>query len=107
MKSEISLRKSIRNWTLFFIVMLIVSGVTGFALETELTWLNDYFSKSSNAFSMWIHKIYISLKDTNEKYPFLAYGYDWLAFAHLVIAVAFIGVLKDPVRNKWIIQFGR
>ncbi|HEV3224754.1 MAG TPA: hypothetical protein VGZ90_17865 [Puia sp.] len=43
----------------------------------------------------------------NKEYPFLAYGYDWLALAHLVIAVAFFGVLKDPVRNKWIIQFGR
>jgi hypothetical protein len=107
MKSEISLRKSIRNWTLFFITALILSGVTAFALESELAWLNDYFFKNGSAFSFWIHKVYISLKDTNEKYPFLAYGYDWLAFAHLVIAVAFIGVLQDPVRNKWIIQFGR
>jgi hypothetical protein len=107
MKSEISLRKSIRNWTLFFIAMLIISGVTAFAPETELAWLDDYFSATSNAFSMWIHQVYISLKNTNEKYPWLAYGNDWLAFAHLAIAVAFIGVLQDPVRNKWIIQFGR
>ena len=35
-----------------------------------------------------------------------AYGDDWLAFAHLVIAVAFIGPLRDPVRNKWVIEFG-
>jgi hypothetical protein len=35
----------------------------------------------------------------------LAYGYDWLAFAHIVIAMAFIGPLKDPVRNKWIIDW--
>jgi hypothetical protein len=26
---------------------------------------------------------------TNREYPFLAYGTDWLAFARLVIAVAF------------------
>jgi hypothetical protein len=39
-------------------------------------------------------------------HPFLAYGTDWLAFAHLVIAVAFIGPFIDPVRNKWIITFG-
>ena len=51
--------------------------------------------------------MYNALRDTNVKYPFLAYGYDWLAFAHLVIAVAFIGVLQDPVRNKWVVQFGR
>jgi hypothetical protein len=37
---------------------------------------------------------------------FLAYGTDWLAFAHLVIAVAFIGPLRDPVRNKWVLTFG-
>jgi len=36
----------------------------------------------------------------------MAYGTDWLAFAHLVIAVAFWGPLKDPVRNIWVIEFG-
>ena len=35
----------------------------------------------------------------------LAYGYDWLAFAHIVIAMAFIGPLKDPVKNSWIIDW--
>jgi hypothetical protein len=29
-----------------------------------------------------------------------------LAFAHFVIAVTFIGVLKNPVRNIWVLQFG-
>jgi hypothetical protein len=43
---------------------------------------------------------------TNAHYPFLAYGTDWLAFAHLVIAVAFIGPYFDPIRNKWVITFG-
>ena len=42
----------------------------------------------------------------NNQYPFLAYGYDWLAFAHFVLAILFIGPLKDPVRNKWVIEFG-
>jgi hypothetical protein len=31
---------------------------------------------------------------------------DWLGFAHLVIAVAFWGPIKDPVRNVWVVQFG-
>ena len=39
-------------------------------------------------------------------YPFLAYGTDWLAFAHLVIAVAFSGPIKDPVKNLWVVEFG-
>ncbi len=47
-----------------------------------------------------------ALRNTNAFYPFLAYGTDWLAFAHLVIAVAFIGPYVDPVRNKWVITFG-
>ena len=37
---------------------------------------------------------------------FLAYGTDWLAFAHLVIAVAFVGPLRDPERNAWVVTFG-
>jgi hypothetical protein len=35
----------------------------------------------------------------------LLYGYDWLAFAHIMIALLFIGVYKEPVRNKWVIDF--
>ncbi len=38
--------------------------------------------------------------------PYLLYGNDWLAFAHLVIAVAFHGVWRDPVRNVWVVEFG-
>jgi hypothetical protein len=44
--------------------------------------------------------------ETNRSYPFMAYGTDWLAFAHLVIAIAFIGPLIDPIRNRWVLQFG-
>jgi hypothetical protein len=34
------------------------------------------------------------------------YGTDWLAFAHIVIAIAFVGPLRDPVRNIWVVEFG-
>lgn len=54
----------------------------------------------------WIERVSEGLSATNIRYPFLAYDTDWLAFAHLVIAVAFIGPYLDPVRNKWIISFG-
>jgi hypothetical protein len=108
MTSEILLRKRIRYWLLFFIVALILSGITAFALETELAWLNHFLSgANTSSLYYWIHKVYLAIRETNQKFPFLAYGYDWLAFAHLAIAVAFFGVLKDPVRNKWIVQFGR
>ncbi|MEO6453556.1 MAG: hypothetical protein ABIN97_05760 [Ginsengibacter sp.] len=106
MQSSESLRKSIKIWIIVFIVALIMSGVTAFALESELAWLNGLFNNNENALSLWINKVYIALHQTNLNYPYLAYGYDWLAFAHLVIAVAFIGPLNDPVKNKWVIQFG-
>jgi hypothetical protein len=40
------------------------------------------------------------------QFPFLYYGTDWLAFGHFVIAIAFIGALRDPVRNCWLYTFG-
>jgi hypothetical protein len=43
---------------------------------------------------------------TQQEYPFLFYGTDWLAFGHVVIAVAFLGALRDPVRNRWLFDFG-
>ena len=106
MQNSESLKKSIRRWIIFFMIALVLSGVTAFPLETELAWLNSFFPDSETGLSLWIQKVYLALHHTNMEYPFLAYGYDWLAFAHIVIAVAFIGLLKNPVRNKWIIQFG-
>ena len=51
-------------------------------------------------------KVRDALIETNAKYPFIAYGTDWLAFAHFVIAFAFVGPLRDPVKNIWVIEFG-
>lgn len=45
------------------------------------------------------------MTETHRLYPFIAYGTDWLAFAHIVIAIAFVGPLKDPAKNIWVIEF--
>jgi hypothetical protein len=50
--------------------------------------------------------VYEAVRVTGDKYHFLLYGYDWLAFAHLVLALVFIGPYRDPVRNKWVVEFG-
>jgi hypothetical protein len=104
MKHSRSIR-AIRRWVLFFMIALVLSGATAFALETELNGLVRIWP-ADNAVYPWLVRVDAALKDTNARYPFVAYGYDWLAFAHLVIAMVFIGVLRDPVRNKWIIEFG-
>jgi hypothetical protein len=95
----------IRRWLIFFIAALAVSGFTAIPLETELNFISGFFSIDSDI-GRWLDKVYQGLHDTNKGYPFLSYGYDWLAFAHFVLAILFIGPLRDPVRNKWVIQFG-
>jgi hypothetical protein len=100
-----TLLKKIRLMIIFFMVALALSGITAFPAETELHWLLQHQSLVPSFMQNWLQSCYDALKDTNAKYPMLAYGYDWLAFAHLVIAMAFIGPLKDPVKNKWVIDW--
>ncbi|MFD1255788.1 hypothetical protein ACFQ3S_03185 [Mucilaginibacter terrae] len=54
----------------------------------------------------WLSTIYFAITNTNAHYPYLSYGTDWLAFAHIVLAILFFGPLKDPVKNIWVVQFG-
>ena len=100
-----SLLKKIRLLIVFFIIALILSGVTAFPVETELHWLLDHPSMVPVFAKEWLQNVYAALVQTNNKYPMLAYGFDWLAFAHIVIAMAFIGPLKEPVKNKWVIDW--
>ncbi|MEP6748470.1 MAG: hypothetical protein ABJB86_12135 [Bacteroidota bacterium] len=96
----------IRFTIIFFMVALILSGVTAFPLETELHWLLGFQNHMSAALAAFIAKVYDALVYTNQHYPMLAYGYDWLAFAHIVIALFFIGPLQDPIKNIWVIEWG-
>ena len=105
--------RRIRFWLAVFIIGLVLSGITAFPLETELNWMVSILHagwlrpiSESTGVLPWIERVYNALRTTNADYPFLAYGTDWLAFAHLVIAIAFIGPYLDPVRNKWFITFG-
>lgn len=99
-------KRRIQRWLVVFITGLVLSGVTAFAIETELAWVLGWWPENSSSFYHWLLKCQVAISDTNLHYPYIAYGYDWLAFAHLVIAVAFIGPLKDPVRNIWVVEFG-
>ncbi len=104
--------KSIRIWLSLFIIGLVLSGITAFPLEWELGILNDTFGVGSPtekifpSMSSWITQVHHGLAQTYAQYPFIAYGTDWLAFAHIIIAILFIGPLMDPVKNIWVIDFG-
>ncbi|MEO7561613.1 MAG: hypothetical protein ABIT07_03405 [Ferruginibacter sp.] len=97
--------KKIRILIVFFIIALAVSGITAFPVETEIHWLLSHPSLIPTGLQDWLQRCYMALQDTNMHYPMLAYGYDWLGFAHLVIAIAFIGPYLNPVKNKWIIDW--
>ena len=105
--------RRIRFWLAIFITGLVLSGLTAFPLRTEINWLetglrSDALRPLAESIHLlpWIERVHEGLDATNARFPFLAYGTDWLAFAHLVIAIAFIGPYIDPVRNKWVISFG-
>lgn len=99
------LLRRIRLLLWIFIAGLCLSGATALPLETELRFLAQWISGDSGL-ARWLARVRDGLVETNAKYPFLAYGTDWLAFAHFVIAILFIGPLRDPVKNVWVIQFG-
>jgi hypothetical protein len=98
------------RWSIgLFVVGLVLSGVTALPLESELRFavrVCDHFAWVPVGLSAWLHRVYAALADENARYPFLAYGTDWLAFAHLVLAVVFVGAWRDPVRNRWVLLFG-
>ncbi|MBZ3904108.1 MULTISPECIES: hypothetical protein [Streptomyces] len=111
MSDRAALLKGIRAWLVFFVVCLVLSGATAFPLVHELRWTEELLRSLSvgehlPALMEWIERVRAGLDEADAEYPFLLYGTDWLAFAHLVIAVAFYGPYRDPVRNIWIIEFG-
>jgi hypothetical protein len=101
--------RSIRIWLGAFIAGLVLSGVTAFPLEHETAFLAHFASTHSAvpaSVASWLIRVHGALHEDSIRAPFLAYGTDWLASAHLVLAVAFLGPIRDPVRNKWVLQFG-
>ena len=97
--------KIIRGWLLFFIVGLLVSGLTAIPVQPELRWLTQFVPSDTSA-HMWLNRVQSAYAMVQDKCMFLLYGYDWLAFAHFILAILFIGPLIDPVKNIWVIQFG-
>jgi hypothetical protein len=109
--NKTQLLRRIRAFLIFFIFALFISGFTAIPLNFELGILSNLFGEGSAidsllpSVSYWITQVHQALEEQQSSSPFLAYGYDWLAFGHFVIAIAFIGPLRDPVRNRWVVEF--
>jgi hypothetical protein len=92
---------------------LIISGISVIFLETTFRLLTGLFGIGAEAqpenlsgFLGWLVLVRNAIIGTNAQYPFLAYATDWLAFAHFIIAFAFIAPLKNPARHIWTISWG-
>lgn len=99
----------VRFWLLLFVAGLSVSGATAIPLLPELSVIYralHYFNISHGTFHDWIQEVFSALLHAKSHYPFLFYGTDWLAFGHFVVAVAFLGPLREPVKNRWVVDFG-
>lgn len=104
-KTPARLLASIRRTLFFFMAALFLSGLTAIPLGPELSFLLSLFDEPSLLHS-WLLKVSAALQEMNARHPFVFYGYDWLAFAHFILALLFVGPWRDPVRNIWVIQFG-
>ncbi len=54
----------------------------------------------------WVRIVRDAVETTANRTPLMFYGTDWLASGHFVIGLAFIGAVRDPVRNRWLYRFG-
>jgi hypothetical protein len=102
------LRRRIKLLTWLFIIGLFLSGATAIPLPPEVNWLANIIGPNgkSSAITEWLLLVRDALSQTQLQHPFLFYGTDWLAFGHFVIALVFVGALRDPVRNRWLFDFG-
>ena len=96
-----------------FVLGLILSGLTAFPLLTELRLVaaalgivNPAEYQSLTGLQHWIALVLFGLETVYARFPFLAYGTDWLAFGHLCIAVFFIRPFFKPLESDWVLKCG-
>lgn len=97
--------KRIRRLLFLFMLALFISGLTAIPVDAQLSALLPSLNEKSSVHH-WLQTVLLAYKEVSTTYPFLFYGYDWLAFAHFILTLLFVGPYRDPVRNIWVIQFG-
>ncbi len=89
---------------------LVLSGATIWPMEWELSTLIALLWGDAPATQGSVHAFLVRVLDSwrtvEQDSPFLLYGFDWLAFAHIMLAVLFAMTMRDPVRNIMVLRFG-
>ncbi len=98
--------KKIRMLLSLFVLALILSGITAFPIVWELKVMNGLQRRLPEEMSAWLSKVSEAVFQTDQRFPMIAYGTDWLAFAHIIIALFFYAPWKDPLKYRLIIDIG-
>lgn len=89
--------KTIRLHLIAFAALLVLSGITAFPVQQEI----DFLFRNKDVFPgfmmQWIAQLHGVIAKTPE---LMLYGTDWLAFAHIIIALFFVPVYLHPQRYK-------
>ncbi len=96
-----------------FVAGLVVSGLTAFPLLSELRILASWLGIDApehypdyQGLHHWIAFVLFGLEQTYKKFPFIAYGTDWLAFGHLAVATFFVRAFFHPLESDWVLKCG-
>lgn len=96
-----------RAKTLLLVVAfgLLVNGLAVFWLPWQtraaVSWLPP-----GSALHAWLVECRDAVADVEQRHPKLFYGLDWLGYAHVILAILFLGAARDPARNEWVIRWG-
>ncbi len=106
-----TLTRRVRLICAFFMIALILSGLTAIPIKWEVARLTALLAENTPAarlfppLARWLSQIRLGLHQTGPNHDFLFYLTDWLAFGYIFIGLAFYGPLRDPVKNIWIINW--
>ncbi|MFT7591693.1 MAG: hypothetical protein ACI9UJ_001622 [bacterium] len=99
--------RQIRFLTIMVQLGLLIAGLTAFWIPQGVSFLvNDVKLGSFINQEQWLLHVNNGVQSIDKTFPFIWYGTDWMVFAHILFAVLFIGLYRDPVRNKWLVEFG-
>ena len=103
---EAQLRSRIKGAIIITIIGLLLNGMSAVPLRTEMNMLLSKPGLLPGFLRDWWTYVNKGVNETSNQYNFMRYGFDWLGFAHLLIAIAFFGPLRDPIKNEWVIKWG-
>ena len=105
--------KRVRLWTALFIFGLAASGLTAIPISSTFSFAAAHLGSDFRGggavpefVAQWLVHVAQGIATVDRDAPYFYYGTDWLAFGHVAIAVAFIGAWRNPIRNRWIYEFG-